>query len=204
MHSLTSNTRVSPFRSLQALRDPWTSTPTWMVQGSTPMAIALNVWAFLEELTQMAHLLISTIATGLTPRNGSGTVMYWLQSTLLMDLNGVLMPALIPNGPMVSRWKYGNASLVYRNKPGHLSPHLVLSNWLLQISAWILRTGSRPTRTYCRFGLVAEEMRIRSGLWLQPNGSLSFLLLYSFIIVSYDGHLLPSRSLVYQISLGLS
>jgi len=162
------------FRFLQVLqvRNPWTS---------TLMAITLNVWVFLEERMQMAWLLISLIVTGLTPRNGSGTVMHWLQSTLLMNLNGVLMLVLILNG---SRWRYGNASPVYRNKLGHLTPHLVLSNWLLQTFAWILRTGSIPTKTSCRFGPVAEEIQTRSGLWLQPNW---FLLLYSFIIVSYDG-----------------
>ena len=155
--------------------------------------------------------------------------MHWLQSTLLMNLNGVLMPVLILNvstyflglrsypltlwqGPMVSRWKYGNAFLVYRSKPGHLTPPLVLLNWLLQTSAWILRTGSRPTRTFCRFGPVVEEIQTRSGLWLQRNWSVSLLLLYSFIIVSYDGLdrtldtdglSSPIRFLVYTISLTL-
>ena len=179
---------------------------------------------------------LATIVTDLILRNGNGTVIQWLQSTLLMDLNGVLMPVLILNvrvcflglyvhfclcflqGPMVSKWKYGNAFLVYRNKPGHLSPQLVLSNWRLRISAWILRTGSRPTKMSCRFGPAVEEIRTKSGLRLQPNGSvtqrLSLLLPYSFFIVSYDelewtldtdelyelsSRTSPSRFLVYTI-----
>ena len=150
--------------------------------------------------------------------------MHWLQSTLLMDLNGVSMPVLILNvsiyflglcsfpltlwqGPMVSEWKYGSASLVYRNKPGRLSPHLVLSNWPVQISAWILRTGSRPTRTFCRFGPVVEEIRTRSGVWLQPNGLLSLLLLllYGHIrALDTDGLSSPSRSFSIHNKINLS
>ena len=42
-------------------------------------------------------ICLALIATGLTPRNGSGTVIHWLQSTLLIILNGVLMPVSILN-----------------------------------------------------------------------------------------------------------
>lgn len=87
---------------------------------------------------------------------------------------------------MVSRWKSGSALLIYRNKPGHLSPHRVLSNWLLQISVWILQMGTRPIRTSCRFGLVVGEIRIRSGLWLLRDGSVSLLLPFRGQLVNHS------------------
>ena len=154
-------------------------------------AVDLYVTLLICSIWSHGMVCLASTAPGFSAKNGGGTVVHWLQLTLWIILNGVLMQVLVLNvsiyflglcsftlilwqGPMVSRWKYINASLAYRNKPGHLTSNLVLSNWLLRISAWILRMGTRPTGTSCRFGPVIVLEITKSGLRLQPsNGSLS-------------------------------